>query len=100
MSSGHRPANRGEVHCDCGRPSAKRAAAARQDLDEPGNWTLQITDPRQKIQRVAVHYRGIAPASLSLYIASGRVQGSTMWALVIVIAILAITDVIAGRRVE
>ncbi|MFJ4678604.1 hypothetical protein [Kitasatospora sp. NPDC088783] len=66
-------------------------------MEKPNGWTLRVADPRQKLARAAVHYRGVAPASLAVYIATGQVHGQTMWALVVVIAILAITDVAARR---
>ncbi|MGW4382325.1 hypothetical protein [Kitasatospora sp. NPDC004531] len=71
-----------------------------QEPESQSGWriaSLPVPLPRNATKAVA-HYRGMAPAGLAAYIPFGNVHGETLWALVIVIAILAVADIAITRR--
>lgn len=59
--------------------------------------SLPVPLPRNATRAVA-HYRGAASAGLAVYIPFGDIHGETLWALVIVIAILAAADIAVTWR--
>ncbi|MGW7330525.1 hypothetical protein ACWGIU_18420 [Streptomyces sp. NPDC054840] len=73
----------------------------RGEQPEPqSGWrmaALPVPLPRNATKAVA-HYRGMAPAGLAVYIPFGDVHGETLWALVIVIAILVVGDIAVTWR--
>ncbi|GAA3025850.1 hypothetical protein GCM10020229_41470 [Kitasatospora albolonga] len=72
---------------------------ARQPEGEPG-WpmaSVRVPHPRAAL-KVAGHLRSIAPVGLAAYIPFGHVSGETLWALVVVIALLVASDVAVARR--
>jgi hypothetical protein len=98
VSSDHASADNGEVCPVCGDSQLKASSEHAADQGEPGYWTLRIFRPGEKLRSAAMHYRAVAPASLAVYIPLGQVQGQKLWALVVVIAILAVTDMFVARR--
>ncbi|WP_189745620.1 hypothetical protein [Streptomyces nojiriensis] len=59
---------------------------------------VRVANPRRVAKKAAAHYRGAASVPLAGYIPFGGVHGQTLWALVVVIAILTAGDIAVTRR--